>query len=189
MLRSFLTVLPLVAATMGQAAEVPPAMTSYIDSDVLPWVNDAQVVAAINAQNLVTAGMSHDDIIAKDTAWRAEVGAPDQPMIKQVLSAPLSAFLNEHVDAAQGRITEVFVMDSLGLNVASSAITSDYWQGDEAKFKNTYAMGPGAIFVDEIDLDESTQTYQGQVSVAITDPATGAVIGAITIGLDASAFF
>lgn len=189
MLRSFLTAVPFVAATMAQAADVPPAMTGFIDSDLIPWVNDAQIVSAIKAQNVRTAGLSQDDIIARDTVWRAEVGAAETPLIDQVLSAPLSAFLNEQVTASQGRITEVFVMDSRGLNVASSAVTSDYWQGDEAKFQKSFEMGPGAIFVDEIELDESTQTYQGQVSIAITDPASGQVIGAITIGLDAGAFF
>ncbi|MGJ8627933.1 MAG: hypothetical protein ACSHXB_13325 [Sulfitobacter sp.] len=189
MLRPFLMALPIFAAAMVQAADVPPAMTGYIDSDVMPWVNDAQIVSAINAQNAQSSGLSQDDIIAQDNAWRAQVGTAESPMIDQVLSAPLSAFLNEHVTASQGRITEVFVMDNRGLNVASSAVTSDYWQGDEAKFQKSFEMGPGSVFVDDIELDESTQTYQGQVSIAITDPATGKAIGAITVGLDAGAFF
>ena len=68
-------------------------------------------------------------------------------------------------------------------------MTSDYWQGDEAKVQKTFGAGAGAVFVDEIELDESTQTYQGQVSFALTDPASGEVIGAVTIGLAASAFY
>lgn len=73
--------------------------------------------------------------------------------------------------------------------VQAGEVTSDYWQGDEAKFQKSFEMGPGAFFIDDIELGESRQTYRGQVSFAITDPASGDVVGAITIGLNAAAFF
>ncbi len=189
MLRSLLSVLPFVAATGLLAAEAPPKMLSYIDGDLRSWVNDDRVVAAVKAQNAQTAALTQEEVIAKDNAWRAEVGTTNTPMIDVVLSAPLSEFLREQVASSGGRITEAFVMDSQGLNVAASGITSDYWQGDEDKFIKTFGKGADAVFIDEVELDESTQTYQGQVSFTITDPESGAVIGAITIGLDASAFF
>ena len=49
--------------------------------------------------------------------------------------------------------------------------------------------GPDAVHVSEVEFDESSQTYQMQVSMSVTDPASGAVIGAVTFGLDAQAFF
>lgn len=189
MFRSTLFALSVLTAPMAQAAEIPPAMSQYIYDDLMKWINDAQIVKAITAQNGVTGGLTEAEIIAKDEVWRAEVGSARSPMVDTVVNAPLSLFLREHLGQSGGRITEVFVMDHLGLNVASSGVTSDYWQGDEAKFKQTFNKGAGSVFVDEIDLDESTQTYQGQVSFAVTDPATGNVIGAITVGLNASAFF
>ncbi len=81
-------------------------------------------------------------------------------------------------------IAEVFVMDDKGLNVGQSAVTSDYWQGDEAKWQKSYGAGAGAIFVDEVEKDESTQALQSQVSIAISDPASNEVIGAITLGIN-----
>ena len=189
MLRSTLLAITLLAAPASYAADVPPAMSEYIYDDLMAWVNDPAIVAAINAQNTRTHGLSADEILARDNAWRAEVGASDTPMINAVLSAPLSAFLKDHLVKSEGRITEVFVMDSQGLNVAASNVTSDYWQGDEAKFQETFPKGAGSVFIDEVELDESTQAYQGQVSFAVTDPSSGDVIGAITIGLNASAFF
>lgn len=99
-----------------------------------------------------------------------------------------SDFLKERVDAAGGVITEILVMDSRGLNVAVSTLTSDYWQGDEAKYTETYGKGPDAWHVSEIDYDESTQLYQAQVSLTLIDPATSTPIGAATIGLNAEAF-
>ena len=189
MFRSTLLALGVLTSPMAQAAEVPPAMSQYIYDDLMKWVNDAQIVQAINAQNNLTDGLTEADIIARDEIWRAQLGADHSPLINEVVNAPLSTFLRDHMGNSAGRITEVFVMDHHGLNVASSGITSDYWQGDEAKFKQTYAKGAGSVFVDDIDLDESTQTYQGQVSFAVTDPQTGVVIGAITVGLNASTFF
>jgi len=189
MFRSALVALSLFAAPASHAADVPPAMSQYIYDDLMSWVNDPAIVAAIKAQNTETGGLSPDQIIAKDNAWRAEVGSAETPMIDAVLTAPLSGFLKEHLTKSSGRILEVFVMDSVGLNVAASGVTSDYWQGDEAKFQETVPKGTGSVFIDEIELDESTQAYQGQVSFAVTDPDSGTVIGAITVGLNASAFF
>mgnify|MGYP001089119550 CR=1 FL=1 len=63
-------------------------------------------------------------------------------------------------------------------------MTSDYWQGDEDKFSKSFGVGADAIFIGDIEQDESTQTYQSQVSITVTDPATGAPIGSITAGID-----
>lgn len=76
-------------------------------------------------------------------------------------------------------------MDARGLNVAASVATSDMWQGDEAKFQETFPFGPDAVHFSEIEYDESTQVYQGQISLSLKDPETGDVIGAITVGVDA----
>ena len=75
-------------------------------------------------------------------------------------------------------------MDNRGLNVGQSDMTSDYWQGDEAKFKKSFGVGPGALFIDEIEKDVSTQTFQSQLSMPVVDGATGEVIGAITVGIN-----
>ena len=179
----------LVAASIAQAVDAPPAMRAFVESDVMGWANSAQVIDAINAQNTQTAGASEAQIIEWDNDWRSQVGQSDQPLISDVMGRALSGFLKQQVEASGGRITEIFVMDALGLNVAASDVTSDYWQGDEAKFTESYGAGPNAVFVDAIEFDESAQIYQGQISISLTDPDTGAVIGAMTIGLNAEAFF
>lgn len=76
-------------------------------------------------------------------------------------------------------------MDSVGLNVALSGVNSDMWQGYEAKNQQTYSVGPDAYHFSEVELDDSTRTYQVQISMTIVDPDTGAGIGAITVGVDA----
>ena len=75
-------------------------------------------------------------------------------------------------------------MDAVGLNVGQSDMTSDFWQGDEEKWQRTCLGAPDAVFIDEVEEDESTQQFQSQVSMAVADPESGTVIGCITVGID-----
>jgi len=76
------------------------------------------------------------------------------------------------------------VTDNRGLNVAASDATSDYWQGDEDKFTKVFPV-PDGVFISAVELDESTQRYQGQISMTLTDPQTGEALGTLTVGIDA----
>ena len=78
--------------------------------------------------------------------------------------------------------SEIFVMDNLGANVAMSDKTSDYWQGDEAKFKESFKGGAGAVHIGDVEFDDSSQLYTVQISVPVKDGTK--VIGAITFGID-----
>lgn len=179
----------LLCSTMG----VNPALAeddyvaaarAYVEQHVVPILSDAVVVDAINAQNAKFAGLKQADVDALDQKWRAEVEAADKPMIDAALASPLSKFLIEQREKSEGVITELFVTDDKGLNVGQSDPTSDYWQGDEAKWQKSFQVGPGTIFVDDVEKDESTQQMQTQVSATIVDPKTGAAIGAITVGIN-----
>ncbi len=176
----------LATAAWASDAHVAPA-TDFANSTVKQWISNDTVISAIKAQNAKHAGLSQSDIDNMDKDWRSQTDAGSKPMIDAVLSNALSKFLRQQKDSTQGLVTEVFVMDNRGLNVGQSDVTSDYWQGDEAKWQKTYSAGPDAIFVDEVEMDESTQTFQSQVSMSIVDPATGEVIGAITVGINVDA--
>lgn len=165
------------------------AMQAFLDNEIRDWANNQVLIDAIRAQNGTTGGYSQADIDALDQAWRAEVGAAARPTIDPVLENAASEYLRGIVAAAGGMITEVFVMDARGLNVAASAVTSDFWQGDEAKFSETYPAGPEGVHFSEIEFDESSQRYQGQISISIVDPASQEVVGAMTVGVDAEALF
>ncbi|ETA51046.2 hypothetical protein [Ponticoccus alexandrii] len=180
----FSTALALMAPA-AFAAEPTQAMQDYMQSHIRDWAQDPVIVNAIAAQNAVTSGYAQARIDEMDTLWRAEVGTGSSALVDGVLMNTASDFLRMQVQAAGGTITEVFVMDAQGLNVAASAATSDYWQGDEAKYQESYGKGPGGVHYSEIAFDESSQTYQAQVSMTIVDPASGAAIGAMTVGINA----
>lgn len=167
-----------------QANDYADGLTKLAKEKIAAFAQSADVIAAIKAQNAKTKDFDQAKITELDNQWRAETEAPDQPMIDEVLDYPVSKQLAELQEASDGLYTEIFVMDAKGLNVAQSDATSDYWQGDEAKWKETFLVGPGAVHLSEVEEDESTQTFQSQVSMAISDPASGSVIGAITVGVN-----
>lgn len=162
------------------AAEHPPL--SLIDDRVISSIRDILqrpvVLISVRAQNRIYKDLAQADIDRLDKDWRAEREAEDQPLIASVMSSPLSTFLTLVQAQNQGLFSEIFVMDRNGLNVGQGAVTSDYWQGDEAKFQKTYSVGPEAVFIDEPELNEEFGTWRVQVNMTISD--AGEKIGAAT---------
>lgn len=151
------------------------------------WLNHSEVVSAINAQNSKHESLSETEIVSLDKQWRAETSASSKPLVDAILANSLSSYLADVKENSAGVYTEIFVMDNKGLNVGQSDVTSDYWQGDEAKWQKTYPMGANAVHVGEVEFDDSSQQFQSQVSMSVVDPASGQVIGAVTVGINVDA--
>ena len=181
----FAATLSLAAAPLAQDEFTAP-LTELAKGEIAAFASDPALVAAIVAQNAVTGAYDQAKIDALDAQWRAEVGAASKPLVDATLANAASQYLAGVQAASAGKYTEIFAMDAKGLNVGQSTLTSDYWQGDEDKFTASFGAGADAVHIGEIEQDESTQIFQSQVSVPIADPATGAVIGAITVGVDVS---
>ena len=166
-------------------AEIEAAAQVFAEQSVSSWLTDPVIISAIRVQNTENAELIQAQIDALDTQWRAETENATGPLITKVTANELSTFLKNIKSDGQGLVTEIFVMDNKGLNVGQSDITSDFWQGDEAKWQKTFQAAPNTMFVDDVEMDDSTQRFQTQISIAITDPETGENIGAVTIGVDA----
>lgn len=158
------------------------AVVDYVDANVRPWLAEPAIVNALLAQNAAHAGLGAAEIADLDARWRAELAKARRPMIEAQLSNPLSLYLKGRQRAAEGLITEIFVMDNRGLNVGQSDVTSDYWQGDETKWQRSFDAG--TLHIEEAARDDFTQLMQSQASLPIRDPRTGAVIGIITVGIN-----
>ena len=178
--------LTLPTAAIAQEHEFAAQLTELANGALQEVATNPVVIDAIRKQNDETAGHDAARIDQLDSQWRAEVGAASKPLIEATLGTDASIVLKQTQEESAGLITELFVMDAKGLNVAQSTITSDYWQGDEEKFTASFGAGAGGITFGEIEEDESTQTFQSQVSIAIVDPDSGAPIGAVTAGVDLS---
>jgi len=163
------------------AEEAPPAIQQLARTELVSLGTDPVIVAAVKAQN--AKGISLERIQELDATWQKTAGVAD--FMRELMESECGQHLQQLQEKA-GYYAEVFVMDKLGANVCMTNKTSDYWQGDEDKFRNSYKGGSGGVFVDEVRFDESSQTYLVQASVPVKDGDK--VIGAITIGIDVDAF-
>lgn len=188
MIRFLLTVIAIscLATNLVLANEFEAPLKEHAQK-VKQWLTDDIIITTLRQQNADNAKLTQADIDAKDKQWRAETTSAEQPTIKAVLGNALSTYLKQKQASSNGLYTEIFVMDNRGLDAGQSEITSDYWQGDEDKWQKTFLVGPDAIHLSEVEQDESTQIFQSQLSLPITDPASGAAIGAITIGINVEA--
>ncbi|MFA7276843.1 MAG: hypothetical protein WC043_08580 [Pseudobdellovibrionaceae bacterium] len=155
------------------------AAKQLIAEKISTWATSPEVIDAVKKQNETTSSYDQAKIDELDAKWKAD----DTALIDGVLKAPGSETLKKVVADSDGLYTEIFVMDAKGLNVIQSDKTSDYWQGDEDKFTKTFVVGPDAISLGEVEMDESTQAYSQQLSFTLTDGTTP--IGAVTVGLNA----
>ncbi|OLS46599.1 hypothetical protein BV509_04835 [Rhodovulum sulfidophilum] len=184
-------VLALLVLGHGGAAlagDFDDQMKAFYQASILPWARSPQILDAVAAQNLRTADLTQDDIDRLDKQWVSEIGTGSAPLIDSVTRSPVSDMLRAQLMAMKGAVTEIIVMDARGLNVATSSVPSDYWQGDEAKYQETYGVGPEAMNFGEVEFDDSFLKYQGQISFTLVDPETGTSIGAMTVAVDAEEF-
>jgi len=171
--------LALALATGGAyAAEAAPQkVVDLAKSDLAELGSDPVIVSAVKEEN--ANGKTLEDIKAMDGTWRETPGVAD------FMKALMESECGKHLVALRDSkpyIAEIFAMDNQGANVAMSDKTSDYWQGDEAKFKDSYKNGQGAVHISDVEFDDSTQVYLVQVSIPVKDKEK--VIGAMTIGID-----
>ena len=174
-------------ATVASANEYAPQLRRYLDERIRPLLKDPVVITSIREQNAAHSSLTQAEIDALDLQWRAEAHAGSGPMVEAWMARDVSRLPRDQQAESGGMIAELFVMDNRGLNVGQSEPTSDYWQGDEAKWQKTYLVGPDAVFIDDIDFDDSSGMFLTQVNAAIADPETGGVIGAATVGVNIEA--
>ncbi|HNL70125.1 MAG TPA: hypothetical protein PKK76_16465, partial [Leptospiraceae bacterium] len=149
------------------SVEGPDKVKALITNDFLKWINDPVIVEAIKKANAKNEKRSMDEIKAADQEWIKAEGISD--LMREMLTNDAAQFLKKKQKESDGKYSEIFVMDFQGCNVAMSAKTSDFWQGDEAKFIKSYNDGKGAVFVDKVKFDESTKVPQVQVSLPVLD--------------------
>ena len=76
---------------------------------------------------------------------------------------------------------EAFLTDNQGANVAAFPPTSDYFQGDEEKWSESFNEGSGRVFIGPVELDESTGVRAVQISAPVLDQ--GRTIGVLVVGI------
>ena len=148
------------------------------------YAGSKAVIMSILNQNIAYKGITDERILELDRQWRQEKRQDVKPLITSKLSNGLSSYLTRIHARSNGLFAEIFVIDENGLNVGQSAVTHDYWQGDEDKWINTYLQGNNAIHIGEKTLNEDLQIETVQISMTVTDPKTFKAIGAMTFEIN-----
>lgn len=180
MVRLFLSLLSfsLLALTPSAFALDEAGAKALIAEKMNSWALDPTLIDAVKAQNMETNGYDQTKIDELDKKWKDS----DFSTIDKVMKSKLSDYLRGVVTRSDDLFTEIIVMDAKGLNVGISDKSSDYWQGDEDKFTKTFGVGPDAIHLGKVELDDSTQMSQQQISFTLVHD--GVSIGAVTVGLN-----
>jgi hypothetical protein len=135
---------------------------------------DAALQAALTAKNATSE--TADQIQRKDREWIS--GA--RPELRRSATQGACADRLREMVKDDTFVVEAFLMDARGALVCATGETSDYYQGDEAKWERTYQEGR-RVFVDEPALDASAGVYAIQLSVLVSTGSARA--GALTLTL------
>ena len=150
----------------------------FILKELIPVISNPVLVSEIMVQN--SMGITLKDIMAIDKLW---IDAEDEMPIHREKIANRCAQELDQISQRDSRFVELFVMDNQGALVCMNNITSDYWQGDEAKWLNTFNKGKGGVDIGRVKFDKSAYAKLQQISLPIINNA-GSVVGAITFGLN-----
>ncbi|MBN1526273.1 MAG: response regulator [Candidatus Omnitrophica bacterium] len=100
---------------------------------------------------------------------------PDSDLIAQCLQNRSAQRLRQYTSNDKS-IAEIFTTDKWGGLVAASGKTSDFYQADEGWWQEAYNCGKGAVYIDNVEYDESSGIMSLPVAVPIRDKK-GEVIG------------
>jgi len=114
--------------------------------------------------------------------WNNQKSGGEGFLVKSVTQSKESEILRQALNSTEGVVLEIIVMNKHGFNIASTGITSDYYQGDEEKYGSTYQTGSNAIHQSDVTFDDSTNSFGAQVSFTLNN--NGVKIGAVTFTID-----
>ncbi len=155
--------------------KVPQQVVDIATGLLTDFGKDPIVVKAVKTQNAL--GQTKDQIKAMDTKWQAaKKEGKTEPFMKALMENPCAKQLNKLM-TEHPFITEIFVTDNQGANACQTGLTGDYWQGDEAKFKEVYKKG---ILVSHPGLEDGMNISQVSVPVLMKKRH----IGTMTIGVN-----
>ncbi|MCG8565441.1 MAG: cache domain-containing protein [Desulfobacterales bacterium] len=170
----------LCQAATARAEEAPRKIIDLAHARLTDLAQSRVIISAVRTAN--AKNQSLESIKAMDAQWKNTPGIVDY--MQAMMESECGRYLRKIQDS-DAYYAEIFVMDNQGANVAMTDKTSDYWQGDEAKFQKAFNQGQGAVFVDQVEFDDSAQAYLVQVSVPVMDG--NQVIGTVTFGINVDA--
>lgn len=178
-------VAPIVAVAAmypGTVAENPAAVRDYVTAQVAPFLAKLEpLTSELKAANTARASWSgYSDAWKGWTPADAEANKNSYNYGEYLWSArkdkafralhtdsPAAQALKAYQDASGGKIAELFVTDAKGGNVCQTAVTSDWFQGDEPKFSEVDHKHD--VYYAEPKRDDTVGQTGVQVSIPLYD--------------------
>lgn len=169
----------LVATAAAHATfEITPAMQGELDRQkkvIAGWAADPVIVKAVADQNAKGPLPGMDN-----ASWK--VIRRSDPVVRAFQSTPAGKFLRAKMEASGGLITEAFLSATEGEKVAFAEKTTWYIHKGMPKFDVPFTTR--SAWQGRPEFDESTQTYQIQISVPVL--VDGRPAGALVVGVSLS---
>ncbi|MEQ5775484.1 hypothetical protein J4E05_08145 [Thalassospira sp. NFXS8] len=132
--------------------------------------------------------VNRDKVSDLDREWReASANGTASRLAADILQNDVSTYLQRAYRNRDVRFAEAFIFDQNGLIVGMSSPTSNYDQSGEAKFAIFSNNAASPVQIADIYYDPSTSKFLSQITMPVTDPKNGEVLGALTVGLDVTA--
>ena len=116
-------------------------------------------------------------ITNRDEAWKSSAPSAEA-LVHSIAGNQVSAQLNSFRNTFPEEV-EIFATDIQGTNIAMTDRTSDYWQADEGWWQGAFDNGQGAVYVSEVDYDDSAGTWAVDIGVPIRNAKGTKVIGVL----------
>jgi hypothetical protein len=158
----------------GQTDEQVRQIAQARASKARAIASDPELLQAVLAKNAERE--TAEQIRTRDRQW---TNNPHDQLRRALTESRCAQRLRDLVKD-DALVAEVILMDEHGANVCVSKATSDYWQGDEAKWEKSFREGLDP-FVDAPAFDGSSGVFAVQLSVPVRKDA--ARVGAVTLTL------
>lgn len=166
----------LVLAAGSAAAQSADVLQKALAAEAVKlesWTKEKVVADAVRKQNAKKVPLA--DVQKIDAEWIA--GKADAA-VREATTGACADRLRALV-AQDKRYGETFVTDANGAIVCATSRTTDYWQGDEAKWTRAFKEG---LFIDRPKLDDSAKARLAQISLPVVEG--GKTVGVLTVGVD-----
>jgi hypothetical protein len=166
----------LLISSVAQGENIPPKLQQEI-AKITKYANNETVTQSVQAQNQKRIAM--EEILKMDRDWIRGSISPD--FVKTLMENNCALKLKELVKEIPSSM-EAFAMDDQGALVCITQKTSDYWQGDEPKWIDSFKGGTGQTVVSKREYDQSTKSTLLHVSVPIMDQQKA--VGVLCVGIN-----
>jgi len=157
------------------AEPAPQKVVDLTKSKLVELGKDKIVVKAVRKDN--AEGRTMDEVKKMDEEWiAAKKAGTTIPLMDKLMTNDCAKQLKE-IMAANPFITEIFVTNNVGANVCQTALTGDYWQGDEAKFQKVFKKEP---LIGDVEQEDGKNIALVTVPVKMGEMH----VGTMNIGVD-----